>query len=1369
VLRSPDPGAASLPTDASTAGLISYLPRIWLRQLAAKTTSGEGPFQLRMEAAVLLVDLSGFTHLTEQFGMRGAAGAEHLSRILNSYFGETTDTIVAHGGDVLFFAGDSVVAMWEAKPDLSAAIRRAAQCALTVQAHPLSVEASSDVRLRRHTAIGAGALSLLELGGFEGRWHVLFAGPAIRQLEAALQHSESGDVVLSSTAWNLVRDSCRADVSWRGDAKLKAVTRFPPPEGPVPIPDPHDLADVIRSHVPALIMDRWDSGLEDWLAEFRDLSLIFLSLAEVDPDDRESVSRLQSAFQCVQREIARYEGSLYQFRADEKGVSAIAAFGLPARSHEDNALRALEAATEISRELKGFALQSAAGVTSGQALCGVCGSEARRQYTILGSVINRASRLMQVATDDVVCDEATARAAGRRAVLVSLPDITLKGLLEPIRIFRPEGIVRGRGKEFTHKILGREPERRQLSERLRQVRNGTGSCTIVQGEAGIGKSRLLADLADQARLHGVNVFWGEGDAIEHKTPYYPWRAVVARILDPTSEAPAEQIREQLLARLEGDARLASWAPLLNEIVSVGVPDNEITAAMESTARANGTHELLIHLLEDSASRAPTLLVLDDAHWFDSNSLVLTMAVMRRIANLMIVVGTRPPADPAPPSLRSLVAVPEAHLVDLKNLPGDVITSLVKQRLGVEALPKPVTEFICSHAEGHPFLAEELGLVLRDTGHIAIENGECRIVGSSGRFDTASLPTTIQAVIVSRIDQLSSSEQVALKTASVIGRTFPYRLLHDVLPIEQDRGRLAELLQALERQDLTYPEAVEPEQTYVFKHVIGRDVVYNTMLSSQRQPLHRAIAEWLERNYPDELPPRYAILAYHWEQAGELARTLDYLENAGERALLGFSNHEVLAFLTKAAEISDRTGVAIDPRRRSGWERSLGEAYLKLSDDTTALPHLVRSLELRGHRVPKSRVTLSLDLAAQLGRQIAHRMLGGRVAHSSQRDRERREFEAGVYMRLAEAAFFRNERLRLLAATLRSLNAGESAGSTAHMISGFSTVAVMLGLTGLHALARRYAGRALELAERQGTLADRAFARVLLGNYWVSVGDWSSIEDFSTSAADAFFRLGDRFRFEMCLGQAGWAAFFQGAFARASAAFTRQYDSARIDGALASRVWGRSGQLASVMSQGERHVPFLSELEEFVQKAPNPAELIMAAGLLSLVRLRRGESALALEWADRALVAMTEGVAQWYLTLPIAAVAEVYLSVCEASGESNRSVRKELRSKARGACRALRRLSFSIPIARPNALLANGLLQWLEGRHGRARSLWRQSTAAAERLGMRYEQGLGEFELGRHLGLGDPERGEHLERALTIFTALGAHHDVSRTRKLLEAA
>jgi class 3 adenylate cyclase len=703
----------------SSESLRAYVPELLVSRFLARQEPLDAPRMERFPAAVLFADISGFTPLADRLAQRDPAG-EELSGLLNTYFGQLMALIDAHAGEVITFAGDGLLAAWPAiDEDLAVSTWRASHAALVVRAALHDYQAGNGVRLSLRLGVGAGEVMALHVGGVGGRWQLLLSGAPLLQVSQAEQRAAPGEVVLSPQAWELVRDACTGQLLpgsylqlTSADASQVLRARSRPTQ---------NLGDAVSAYVPEVVRVRLAAGQAEWLAELRRVTALFLNLLDADPAAADQLEPLQRVMATVQPILQRYQGSLKQVIVDDKGLTLIAVFGLPPLAHEDDPVRATGAALAVQAALRELGVRCAIGLATGRAFCGAVGSEVHREYDVIGEVMNLAARLMQAAPDTILCDAATHRAARSRLRFQDLPAISVKGKPAPITVYRP--VEPARKPDGPRAMLGRGDERAALAERVRALEQHTSGLVVVEGEPGIGKSRLLADLLERARAHGVRSLIGAGDAIEQVTPYHAWRPIFADLLGLVGIDDVEERRRRVLARVHSDPDMARLAPLLNSVLPLDLPDNELTVQLTGEVRADNTRQLLLQLLRAATAapgrRAPPLLVvLDDAHWFDSASWALARLVAARVGPLLLVLATRPLVEPLPDDYRRLRQDPAAERLQLEPLSRHETLALVCDRLGVRSLPEPVAVLIEERAQGNPFFSEELAYALRTPGSSA---------------------------------------------------------------------------------------------------------------------------------------------------------------------------------------------------------------------------------------------------------------------------------------------------------------------------------------------------------------------------------------------------------------------------------------------------------------------------------------------------------------------------------------------------------------------------------------------------------------------------------------------------------------------------
>jgi class 3 adenylate cyclase/tetratricopeptide (TPR) repeat protein len=1290
--------------------LASYLPALTRARIA--TRNDGAPRGDRSHGALLFLDVSGFTRLTEQFSAAGPEGAERLADAFDACFGRIFARILERGGDVLAFAGDAVLALWPAREnDLAHATHHAASCGRRLLEELGGHELGNGEALRLRAALGAGEIDILEVGGVGGRWECFVLGDALGQARRADAVARPGGLSLSPEASRLLAGST------------------PPAGVPPSVPATEVPLGLLRAHVPRFVVDRETAGQHDWLAEFRTVTVLFAHLADVERSDSQGVARLHAAAATIQALLTEYTGWLHQFLADDKGTRAVAAFGLPTFAHADDAARAVSAALEMRRQLEALGISASIGVATGRIFGGVFGCTGRAEYAIRGSTVNRAARLMAVADGAVLCDAPTVRAAGDGIAFTKLTPLILKGIAEPVPVYRPSGVEERRPNKAFDSMppkIGRS-ERARLDARIDALGGGRGGLVVVTGEAGMGKSHLVASvLAAATESKRVRVLRSSGESVERSTAYFAWRELLRQILAPGEDPSPAQLRATLLVRLaEGEAGLVGWAPVLGGILPLDLPETDVTSQMDAAGRADSTEKLVVHLLAQEAARTPTVLFVDDAHWLDSRSRALVRAVARQVTSLLTLVASRPRDETQSPDSTQLLDAEDAETIALAPMDASEVAELVRRRLGVRELPEAIGRFVYERAEGHPLYSREIALGMVESGLILVEGDRCRLASAGEEIAVSSFPRSLEGVITSRIDRLGPGEQLVVKTASVLGRVFSFDLLCELLG-GMRAGEVRGALGRLERQGVMRGGGSDDAQEVAFTHIMMQKVSYELIPFAQRRALHRRAAQWMESTHARMLEPVYPLLAHHWKAADDAGKAIECLEKAAEHAFRGFSNREAVSFLREALALADQAPGQIEALRRARWERVLGEACVKLADYGAARTHLLASLRLYGLPRPVSRGALVGNLVEEVARQALHRK---RRPVAAARSREVEQSIATAYLGLAEVSLFDHDLLGLAHATLMSLNHGERGEAVREVVFGYGTVGITCSMLGLRDLGRRYRGRSLDLAERDGNLGTLAFAHQIAATFGNYVGDWDDVDASCVRAIDLFGTLGDRFRWQSCQAIRGYMFLARGESARAHECFAAAFSSAFPDGAPQVQMWACAGELTIALARGEVATGAIAEVERVLARGLAPAEETLGAGTLALAYERRGDEARALDMADRGLAILrAQRPTTSYTHWSVASVADAYLAAwARRPGDAS------LRARASAVASVLRTAARAMPVVGPRASIVTARVAALEGHRRSARHYYRLAAVAAQSLCMPAEQTLAERELAELRG------------------------------------
>jgi tetratricopeptide (TPR) repeat protein len=1125
-----------------------------------------------------------------------------------------------------------------------------------------------------------------------------------------------------------------------------------------------------------------------------------------DLDQSTELESAQNIARLIQRSVYRYEGSINKINVDDKGITIVAALGLPPFAHEDDPARGVQAALMVRKELTNLNVRSYIGITTGRIFCGSVGNDSRREYTIIGNAVNLSARLMDAASKQdeliveygipILCDRLTFDSAKEVVEFKSLPPQQVKGRVEPVEAFHPLELKKSVIRPKTE-LIGRQEEKALIANALQELSRGAAQQTIVlQGEAGIGKSRLFEDLIRQAETLHVNMLSGNGDAIEKSNPYHAWRPIFNKIFEIEETLVKAEFTEEMhisiqnsvmakLTRIDPD--LARYAPLLDVVLPTSIPDNEFTSAMSGEIRGGNIRELLTRLLSLGASQAPLLIVMEDLHWFDSASWALLVDVQQKVRPILLALNTRPLSDPVPIQFKQIIEATDTRLVKLEAMMLDDVEALVCQRLGVKSIPPMIGRLIREKSEGHPFFAEELAYALRESGILVIENQECHVDSHLMNFEDLTLPDTLQAAITNRIDSLNPSQQLTLKVASVIGRIFAFRVLQAIHPIESDKPALQDYLDTLTRLSLTLVESEAPDLAYIFKHAVTQEVAYNLMLYSQRRQLHQAVAEWIEQSNQTNIESVYALLAHHWVQAAEMPdaarnahamrKAVEYLEKAGEQAMQNYANQEAIQFFNQALELDSKLA-NLEGKDSSGdgqilrarWHSRLGLAHYGLGSLPDCDTHVREALHLLGYPIPTSKAQFAFGLFPQIIRQVFHRYFPAHYIGSLKgREREVAIEVSRLFELMGRIYFYSQETLPITYSILRFVNTAEKAGPSAELASSYSGMAVLAGLAQLHSLAEIYVDRALAIAEEVNQPSNLITVAVVTSVYQITVGKWEEIRARAEKAKAICEQLGDYRQWGDSIDVLGESALISGDIQYAINILKILLEDARQRRNPLQVGWGLFGVAAINIRQGNEAsaIPMLEEALQILEEIPNLASSINTNGQLALAYLHLGQDEKALTYAGRVLdLAANISPTVYSMDIGFAAVAEVYFEVWEkALQDPDRQLNSD-KSKfsAERAIKLLRAFQKVFPIGQPNAYYYQGWYEWLSGKPQKAVKSWQKGLEAATKFNMLYEEALIRVKLGSYLPDNPNACKEHLERAIHIFEKMGAVHELQSAKR-----
>ncbi len=1331
----------------------------------------------RAWGTALFADISGFVPLTEELtrALGPERGVEELVSHLDQIYDALIEQIDRFGGSVISFSGDAMTCWFDQDNG-----KRATAAALAIQAAMqrfanITIPRSGEVSLSVKVGVVAGNVRRFLVGDPAIQNFDVLAGSTMDRLAAAEEVAHKGEVVLDEATWQAIAAIAELG-EWREHEGVRFavcgnLTAQIPPQPWAPLAPTAFTEEQIRPWVNAAVYERLKRGQGNFISELRPAVSLFLNFSGIDYDnDVDAGIKLDQFIRRAQQILARYEGTLIELTFGDKGSYLYAAFGAPI-AHEDDPLRAIAAAEElqlIPDELQ-FIHPVRIGISRGRMRAGAYGGHNRLTYGVQGDEVNFAARLMQHAEPhQILVSERIVNAVGARYSFTPLGEIHVKGKQNAFAVFQvlaratSAPIVRAQTE-----LVGRSSERALLLDKLGAlVAHKRAGVVVIEGEAGIGKSRLIEFLQAQARSFGITTLLGAGDAIERSSPYHAWQSIFAQLFNVNALPEDNALRREHVV-----SALQAWAspdvmrltPLLNTVLPLDFSENEFTMQLSGQVRAENTYTLLTQILHRRADSNPLVLCLDDAQWFDSASWTLARNVAQQVPSVLQIVATRPFGEAVPSEYQTLLRAEGTQQLVLTVLPVQDVRVLVEQTLSVHALPDAVSDLILEKAEGNPFFSVELGYTLRETGLIQIADGECRVAPNVD-LQSAALPDTVQEVITSRIDRLTPTQQLTIKVASVIGRVFPYRILYDTFPVEGERAQLPEQLQQLTQLNFTTLNRSDTELEYLFRHVIIQEVSYGLLLFAQRRELHRVIAEWYEQTASGDLARSFGLLAYHWEKAEVPAKALDYLELAGNQALRNFANAEAVSFFEQALQLAAEAKLQLEPSRRARLELQAGEAHANLSHYDKARTHIERGFALLGAPVPTGKLPQVSHLLVELVRQIQHRLFPqlymGRLANL----REQLLPEALAYERLGEAAYFSGEPLISMYSEFRNLNLAEQVGPSPELGRGTAAVGALTGLIPLHRIAQDYLKRALGVAKITSHLESREFVLMSAAYYYSGAGVWGQVEQCGKQLIQTAEQLGDGRRWQDGVGILMSMHHFRGDFTTSERLAHELYAHASRQHDLRYMARGLQGMTYSELHLGKIDEALASarEFQNLLDEGQiQVLQLKMELwGLVALTLLRKGESAEAVKAAEQALELTTNRRATFYAAfMGYTAPTEVFLTLWETDHNT------QYAERAHVAIENLAKYARVFPIGQPRLELFRGRSAWLEGKQGVAQRAWKTSLAHAKQLEMVYDQGLANYEIARHLPITNAARNEPLARANQIFAQVNAAYDLARAETI----
>ena len=643
-----------------------------------------------------------------------------------------------------------------------------------------------------------------------------------------------------------------------------------------------------RSYTPRHLVEKILASQSALRGERKLVTVLFadvvrsMELAErIDPEEWHRL--LDRLFRILAGGIHRYEGTINQYTGD--GIMAL--FGAPI-AHEDHAQRACAAALDLARELgalaegvrreSGLEFAVRMGLNSGEVVVGRIGDDLRMDYTAQGHVVGLAARVQQLAPPGgIAVTEQTARLAAGFFDFLDRGEHSLKGASVLVRVFELRGPGRiqsrlesARARGFS-RFVGRERELALLERALREAQAGRPRVVLVTAEPGAGKSRLCHEFVE--RTGGVALHYARALSHGRMLPFHVMVALARSLFGVNEGASPSDVRDAVrcgLGTTEPDPiALDLWLDLL------GVADHAPPpSGLDPESRRTRLFQSLLRLIQARGRRELTLLWAEDLHWLDpASEAALEMLTARLLApefagsRILLLATTRPEYRPVWSS--------RVECLSLAPLAREDSRTLLDDWFGSDDMLTPLRARIETRARGNPLFVEEMIRSLVERGVLHGERGAYELAAPT---EEITLPETVQAVLASRIDRLAERDKDVLQAAAVVGRDVPIELLRAVIGLSAPE--LAASLERLSKAELLGP--AESPGEHAFQHPLAQEVAYRTQLLDRRRGTHAAIARALLTIHGPAAATHAALLAHHFDEAGERLEAARWHEQAGRR-------------------------------------------------------------------------------------------------------------------------------------------------------------------------------------------------------------------------------------------------------------------------------------------------------------------------------------------------------------------------------------------------------------------------------------------------------------------------------------------------------
>ncbi len=704
-------------------------------------------------------------------------------------------------------------------------------------------------------------------------------------------------------------------------ARLSQVTPPQPTE-----PAHEQVLQSMRSLLPLSLAEKIDAAAPQVAGERREVTVLdldfgVLSAANDHLDSEQAYLLIDEAMRQLAAVVYEHEGTIDKYT----GSGLIALFGLPL-AHENDPERAIRAALGMLAALQplqsriseqySVELQAQIGIHTGLLIGGKVGSDRSTGYTVVGDTLDTARYLQREAEAGTVLVSFPMYQRTRPLFeFHAVPHGSVGPASKPIRAFRllrlrprPERVRGLPGMQAT--MVGREDGLAQLNDALDLVRRRQQArIAFVTGEAGVGKSRLVAEFVKAQAHHDVQIYQGNCLAYARAKPMWLLADMLRAMVQVSETSPADSQWQALEAFVRGlELPADEILPYLADVLAIEQREARIEArllSLEGSARQKLTHSVLRQAIVRLAQLVPTIFVFEDLHWIDPASRDFLVHLIETLDDtpLMLVLVSRP--EERDTVVKPLVEAASKRVEGFADVIVPPLSEAEGELLVSQLLPRTegdatrVKEHIVKRAAGNPFFAEEIVRMLLDAGGLVRKNGLHEVTPLADDL-LSTVPGTLKGLIQSRLDRLPQELHEPLVSAAVLGPAFPTDLWYCMIGTGD---RIPDsILEDLRVRQLVFCEPSGRRHECVFYHALIQEVVYDTLLKRTRQNLHEKAAQTIEEGSYWPTDQQAEALAYHFTRSSQPLKALPYLARAGESAVQRCAYETAIQHFSSALEL-----------------------------------------------------------------------------------------------------------------------------------------------------------------------------------------------------------------------------------------------------------------------------------------------------------------------------------------------------------------------------------------------------------------------------------------------------------------------------------